>query len=151
MTDWELRARELIGVHWHVGESYEQSMKEANSIWCYALQLGNEMADARAEEIALRCERVSREPELQYPELTSDNARYAMCKAAQIARSFISKKPEPKTREQVLEDALREIEKPSPFEGSWNELLRKRELALRALEWKANPDKLPGQIKRHSQ
>lgn len=98
--DWEKRARELVPCCIH---------GSLNSI-DGALQLGREMADARAEEIAKQCD--DREDNIpgKVPPVGAterqpyfEGSRHAWRAAASLARSTISK---PKTREQVLEDAL---------------------------------------------
>lgn len=127
MTDWEQRARETFG-----GDDWTCRDR--------ALQLAREMADARAEEIAgwLRLLHHSR------PELEGDREQYALLTAAKdIERRYCKK---PKTREQVLEEALREIdglvEVPYPSPQCCLEEYRQagweacRGVARRALEWK---------------
>lgn len=116
---WEARARELSSV-------------------ADALRLGREMAqeaaDARAEEIAQALDRFAQ----RQRDLADENQRAcrpiegkvlaatAFTIAAEHARSTITK---PKTREQVLEQALRAIAQED--DGCPN-----GEIARRALEWK---------------
>lgn len=103
---WEKRARELVSAKGKDARNFEWVPAPAVEAM---LKLGHEMADARAEEIAARCEGV----------------------AASIARAFISK---PKTREQVLEEALRRIADDAMKDNVFGD--GKREIARQALEWK---------------
>jgi hypothetical protein len=100
--------------------------------WSNALQLGREMADARAEEIALLLEKEATEVVFDLPAWEVVGAKVYRL-AARFARSTITK---PKTREQVLEEALREIEPLTTNETWQQEAIRKSDIARRALEWK---------------
>lgn len=75
-----------------------------------ALRLGREMADARAEEIAkaIEAKRMAR-PHQAYFSGYEGQHNADMDRCANIARSFIFKKPESKAREQALEEALWEL------------------------------------------
>jgi hypothetical protein len=94
-----------------------------------AIQLGREMADERAEEIARLCE----------ARQTDTGSAWDLCQgiAAALARSTITK---PKTREQVLEDAAREaLVRVERFSGKMEaergaELTTIRDLLSAALE-----------------
>lgn len=101
MTDWKKRAQELFRGNsvWSDGRRSEVVDLDFYAI-PIALQLGQEMADARAEEIAKSIE--------EYKLLGCIGCPYqsARADAAMLARSTISKK---KTREQALEEALLEI------------------------------------------
>jgi hypothetical protein len=90
-----------------------------------ALQLGREMADERAEEIALDMEGKN------YRTMSSDEA-------AHYARSTITP-PKPKTREEVLEAALHVIASPNPQSCCILPCYCSMHQAQRALAWK--PDK----------
>lgn len=97
-----------------------------------ALKLGQEMADARAEEIAQMIASFSLKD--THAPTRAELAECVLAAAAKIARSFIAK---PKTREQVLEEALREIEPLTTNETWQQEAIRKSDVARRALEWKS--------------
>lgn len=97
MTDWKERFQSLV--HWRYMLLTADERDAASWIsgpWTAeaALQLGQEMADARAEEIAKRFELGLA--------LSMPDRNYA----ARTARSFVSHR---KTREEVLEEALKEI------------------------------------------
>jgi hypothetical protein len=132
-SEWEARARELLpGPPFHTAEKARKAMlqlgremaeeagAEASLYWAKHVQamaadmdsLRDERdaaADARAEEIAQACYHISEA-------------------CAEIARSFIS---QPKTREQVLEEALSAIRAGTDDAGT-----PPYEIARRALEWK---------------
>ena len=100
MTDWKKRAGELGLPSWvRTGPERGSHYPDAVEL---ALQLGQEMADARAEEIAQAIE--------GYKLLGCMGCPYqsAAKDAAQIARLTI-KSQQKKTREEVLEEALKEI------------------------------------------
>ena len=140
--DIEKRARELVA---------KRPVPPDDGLMGPMVQLAREAADARAEEIAQALE-ASILIYRSHSGLTSADVKE---RAVQIARSFITKPKEqkryyhigeynrtypppkgfyrteaqpnePKTREQVLEEALREIAKNSPPSS----------IARRALEWK---------------
>lgn len=133
--EWSTRALELLreegALRVRVGEVlYGLLTFEVRA----AMQLGHEMADARAEEIAARFEACDRDCAFKFTNYPG---------AAAIARAFISK-PEPKNREQVLEEALREVlgggcscemYRTVPPMHEHNEHCSV-EIARRALEWK---------------
>jgi hypothetical protein len=105
--DWEKRAREIIP---GMGQVSVPLDKFGELFVGAALKLGGEMADARAEEIAHAC------------------ARHADLWAADVALATITK---PKTREQVLEEALREI-----VDGDTWTISCATAVARKALDWK---------------
>ena len=128
MTDWEKRARELL-----VEKRRQHDDHVPYADWPVvemALQLGREMADERAEEIARRIEisGVSHPTDKEWT-LTSVWTR-CVERTADIARSTIQK---PKTRERVLEEALREIHNSHASQFC-------ADIARRALEWTAAPE-----------
>ena len=88
MTDWKKRAEEILRTHGY-------SVDLLHNVYLAMLQLGQEMADARAEEIARAFER---------RDMNTRETSITLLEATQTARSFISHK---KTREEVLEEALR--------------------------------------------
>ena len=106
MTDWKKRAENLmprvIGFVSRVGSMETAEVAHAEVVRV-ALQLGQEMADARAEEIAkmlsVRADEFEEEPDFERRFLVGE-----LRAAAIFIRNTISK---PKTREQVLEEALR--------------------------------------------
>lgn len=136
-NDWEARARELL----RKTDRFISPDIEAAS-----LQLGREMADererlvmsefahlsinsekAKREAADARAEEIAREIALRVPDGTIapyNSRECGLIEAKAIARSFITK---PKTREQVLEEALRSISALIPDA---------RPTAQRALEWK---------------
>lgn len=116
MTDWKKRARELFF------DMDALVIGGPDAI----LQLGQEMADARAEEIARAV--------LEYKLMGCLTCPHqaASADAARIARSFISKK---KTREEVLEEALKEISS-LPCNYANPPEPRSVCIAKRALDWK---------------
>jgi len=122
--DWDERAKELYRQETKIGTN----VVRATDHWVLRLmlKLGQEMADARAEEIARMLDKPTDRP---WEELPHD---YALRAAARIARSTIQK---PKTREERLEEALREIAN-SDFDtfDHWQRQARMRDAARRALE-----------------
>lgn len=110
MTDWAKRAQELTPLSWNA-EGRDECAR-------VALQLGQEMADARAEEIAKRLDEASNaEP---YHKAAEANA---YTNAARIARSFISK-PEP----------LSGVDRERLMRGEWPKGETADEAAIRADE-----------------
>lgn len=114
-TDWAARAREVLVLN-------------RNGYLEAALQIGSEMADARAREIAQKLE-WARDHSTFSPDAHGDGWRGGLGDAAGIARSTIM---QPKTREQVLEEALREIAGSNEAAGAQHPC----SVARRALEWK---------------
>jgi hypothetical protein len=119
VKDWEARALELLPGPFRTTDGARKAM----------LQLGHEMADARAKEIAQTLDSFGSVP------------LSGRC-AADIARSTITP---PKTRELALEEALRYILAgpnfvhpgyDEAFHRSWCSLCRSVDDARRALEWK---------------
>lgn len=117
MTDWEARARELLNAtlppreDW--GEEGVLTPEEA------MLQLAREAADARAEEIAQACKI---EGERGYGADESCTYLRALEEGAKIARSFISKKDEPKTNAKTMCDVLQTAVNRSLADEGWPEL-----------------------------
>jgi hypothetical protein len=125
--DWEKRARELA-------ENEHESSAFCELYAQEMLRFAREMADARAEEIAERLDALGHEPAAQFPELARDDCRYALYKAAQVARLFISK---PQTREQVLEEALLRIQRHVIADAEVpGEAETVGDIATDALDWK---------------
>lgn len=120
--EWESRARELLSrdFDWCPPKNVHDDIVKA------ALKLGREMADARAEEIAREIEADSS----WCPHPWCESA--ATCLACLTRKTIVErtrKAIKPKTREQVLEEALCEIERMTlPGEA-------KHTVARRALEW----------------
>jgi hypothetical protein len=143
--DWEKRARELFGTNVSVGpEGMTGFLHGGESAARIALQLGREMVEEHNNSVWL----VSAREELQrqaadaraedIAKAIDGRAKHALCanhpydeamRCAELARSFISK---PKSREAVLEEALRELnaEAVKRCHGYVGEIAR------RALEWK---------------
>lgn len=120
-VNWEKRARELI-----VGPDIPSPGYTVEYTRQMALQLGREMADARAEEIAKAIEASPRPYDFRW--------QFERFKALDIARSFLSK---PKTREQVLEEALRYYAGKHLNAGNiFAEETSPGEVARRALDWR---------------
>lgn len=101
MRDWTLRATALFKAYWLGTEHIEPASGAIRAM----LDLGREMADERAEEIAKRCEFWKADAE-SITGTTSVAHISGLGVAAAIARSTISK---PKTRERILEEALESI------------------------------------------
>ncbi len=117
-VDWEARATEIWRAECKpvfpkaaIHEDYLRSM----------LQLGREMADARAEEIAQAI--TAGLPKVWFAGNGDGHRIDGMYAAASIARSTITK---PKTREQVLDAALR-----AAMSGQLT-----KDAIRKALEWK---------------
>lgn len=129
MTDWEKRARELLGPDVVLSEGTVHANIPA------ALRLAKEMSDKRAEEIARKCEKEADETLT----LGGSHTAQGLLLAAQIARSFIFKK---RTRAEVLEEALLSIKpcKCTHPDGCAYHYQARDEChhfkAARALEWK---------------
>ena len=111
-------------------EACERKAADARGKYCYTQEdmrretakidgLAAIAADARAEEIAVECEKQACSEGVR-------GLRNAWFDAVAIARSTIKK---PKTREQLLEDALRKIRDECAL-GSYG-----RKIAENALEW----------------
>jgi hypothetical protein len=183
--DWEERARELTKAPPEGWLRTDERLVKA------ALQLGREMADARADLIAKGCDGMAKnctrpadicawetaaayasstikEPQaasvVQSTQQTEAAIRadernkvaeeiarkldersaylpgrlmkeeIAFGEAAAIVRSFIAK-PDPTSREQVLEEALREIENAPIGKLDGQEAIYQRDIARRALGW----------------
>ena len=121
MTNWEERAKELL---FNVCEG-----PVCNSfVPPVMVKLGREMSDARAEEIAVKCE-TFRDDHLRAVargSKLSDGLVMGLERGAFLARLSIAK---PKTREQVLEEALKEIRRLTALGDAAG-------IARRALEWR---------------
>lgn len=118
---WVIRARELLSSH-----PLDGGVESA-------LVLGQEMADARAEYIALKIDqRVNRSECIR-------NAYDEAIVCAEIARGTIEKQ---RTREDVLEHALKGIL--CVRDGGQNEPLSLAcQIARRALAWKPHTERTP--------
>lgn len=121
--EWLERARELL----RRSDNFISHTTEQ-----MALQLGLEMADGRAEEIARLCEHYLSDAE-SIRGTTSVGAAPGLRSAANLARSTITPK-RPKTREQVLEGALLEVLKIDACRQNAT-VSQESQIARRALEW----------------
>lgn len=120
MTDWEKRAKELFPWEDERGFSAHRVA---------AIKMANEMADERAEEIARHADSHVN------AQVICDQVTRTFCASvardiAHFARSFISKK---RTREQVLEEALRVLLPAAKLAGVRCDPI---DGAIRALEWR---------------
>jgi hypothetical protein len=139
VTDWEKRVQELFGP-----ERIEEFNGGPMTDWRKkALQLGREMADERAEEIARLAEKSATDESFAAGAGSPDRGReYGYRVAATFARSFIYKKRtreevlEDALRKKVLEDALRKIEGLGPYSVPFDDSTTPKGIAKRALEWK---------------
>lgn len=92
----------------------------------------SDCCDRRAEEIAKAIK--ERASSLEEASADRSHARLvALHDAARIARSFISNPEQPKTRETVLEEAMRELYEE---QGDDRTGMRLRARISRALDWK---------------
>lgn len=150
---WEKRAHELIGEvvknRGLVGTDWQNAEVWEGACVSWALQLGREMAaeasrtardEAWLQEARLELQRMAADARAEEiaQKIESCNCGSWSAAHAQIARSFISK---PKSREQVLEEALRYIEQGAekqkmPDGAGWVSAVWTTEACRRALEWK---------------
>lgn len=156
MKNWEARAREMIANRpfgaedvWLMlqlgremaaherGECYSELGGIEDSWRKRIVKARAEAADERAEEIAKACEQSVDNQQRASAGWSMEEAewRQGLRQGASIARSTIQK---PKTREQVLEEALREIDDfgKERTAAALASMKNPYEIARRALEWK---------------
>ena len=109
----------------------EEDWPAVKDVWLM-LQLGREASDARVEEIARHAESYIN----AQPYASDDTRRECAGVARSIAAFARSRIQKPKTREQVLEEALRKVANLPPYSIPFDESTTPQSIARNALERK---------------